>query len=136
MPAPFARLARAAGRTTDRVFGERFHLIPRQAPASAPGRRDVNARREAEPGAPPIPFTGVFVAPGALAHARGRAMADSTTHAIAAEQPRVDVAVDALAERPQAGWHVLRLDTGARFEITHCLPVDLGRLSLHLAEIR
>lgn len=136
MPSPFARLARAAGRTTDRVYGERFHLIPRHAPATAPGRRDVNARRAAEPGAEPVPFTGVFVAPGALAHARGRAMADSTTHAIAAEPAMVDLAADALPERPQAGWHVVRLDTGARFEITHCLAVDLGRLAIHLAEIR
>lgn len=136
MPSPFARLARAAGRTTDRVFGEAFRLEPRLAPTGPTGRRDVNAAPKAAASAPPIPFTGVFVAPGALMHARGRAMADSTTHAIAAEQPMVDVAADALPERPQAGWVVVRVETGERFTVTHCLAVDLGRLALHLAEIR
>lgn len=136
MPSPFARLARAAGRTTDRVFGERFRIEPRTAPTTAGGRRDVNAGPVADPAHPPFTVTGVFVAAGALMHAKGRAMADSTTHAIAGESPMLDVAESAFPVRPQAGWIVVRLDTSERFTLTHCLTVDLGRLALHLAELR
>ncbi|GJD51091.1 hypothetical protein OPKNFCMD_3842 [Methylobacterium crusticola] len=135
MPAPFAALARAASRTVDAVYAEGFTLQPRTAPLVG-AVRDVNARPVVDTARLAVAFRGVWVAPGAMMNAHGRAMSDATTKAIAGEKPRIDVDVARLPQRPVQGDLIIRTDTGERYQVTDYLPVDLGRAQIHLAEIR
>lgn len=142
MPSLFAGLAAVASATVDTVFAEEFRILARAAPAiAAPvlanGRPDVNAARVARPGAPAggVSFFGVWVAAGSTIHARGRGMADSTTRAIVTDQPMIDVDVEALAERPERDWIILRVETGERFKVTDPWKlVDTGRAQIWLSE--
>ena len=132
MGSPFDAVLRAAGRTIEGVFGERFTLTPYVVPTAAPGGRpDVNARRLAEPAAA-VPFTGIFVAVGELVHAKGRAMADNTTRPFQAEVPMIDVAVDAFPAQPARGDRIVRSETGQAFTVSRFEPTDCGRAWIHL----
>lgn len=133
MPSLFVSLAAAAGATVDAIFSEGFTLEPRVAPAVATGRPDPNARRVPITSRDSLAFIGTFVADGAQLHARGRAMDQSTTRVVIAEQPMIDVAVAALPQRPVQGDRVTRSDTGEVFEVTRFVPHDLGRAWIHLA---
>lgn len=140
MPSLFAALGAAASATVDAVYAEGFRILPREAPAiAAPilanGRPDYNARRQTSAVRAGRDFQGVFVAPGATIHARGRGMADSTTRPIVVDHPMIDVDVGALREHPQRGDIIERTDTGERFEVTDpWKPVDFGRAQIWLTE--
>lgn len=137
MPSLFARLGRVAGRTVDAVYSEGFLFLPMAAPeAASGGLADVNARPVSSLSRPAIPFTGTWVAPGELMNAHGRTKADSTTHPIAGEKPCIDIADDALPQRPQEGDRIERVETGEIFAVAKVLPADFGRLRLYVTEAR
>ena len=136
MPSLFASLAAAAGATCDAVFSEGFVLEPYASPETPTGRPAVNARQRPSTSGQVLAFVGTFVARGAVLHAQGRGMADSTTRGVAAESPMIDIAVGALPEPPRRGSIVRRNDTGEVFEVTKYLPSDFGRAWIHLAEKR
>lgn len=136
MPSLFARAARIAGRTVDAVYSEGFLFEPMASPGAASGAADVNARPVASLSRPAIPFRGTWVAPGDLMNAHGRTKADSTTHPIAGEKPHIDIAEDALPQRPQEQDRIWREETGAVFEIAKVLAGDFGRLRIYVTEAR
>lgn len=135
MPSLFATLGAVAGATVDAVFSEGFHLEPLspQSPAAG-GAPDVNARLAPSSTRTRIAFEGTYVAPGDLMNAHGRMKADSTTHPIAGEKARVDVAVSALPQRPREKDRIRRIDTGEVFEVALVLPGDFGRLRIYLTD--
>ncbi|WP_375455720.1 hypothetical protein [uncultured Methylobacterium sp.] len=138
MPSLFASLAAVAGATVDAVFSEGFVLLP-QSDAAAPlvgGVPDRNGRLRPSAVREVFAFVGTFVAPGAVLHAHGRSLADSTTRPVVGEKPMIDVAVAALPRRPEKGDLIRRDETGETFEVTRFVPEDLGRAWIHLAERR
>ena len=136
MPSLFASLAAVAGATVDAVFSEGFVLQPRAHAAlpSVGSVADVNGRTQPSMARDVISFIGTWVAAGALMNAKGRGAAYSTTQAIAAEKPIIDVAVDALPQRPQDGDRILRNGTGEVFTVAKCLPGDFGRLEIYVTD--
>lgn len=136
MPSLFSRLAAVAGATVDAVFSEGFTLEPVAYPAVSSGFVDVNAGLVASTHRPALAFVGTFVAAGSIVNARARNQAGSTTHAVAAERPMIDVATSAMPHRPQVGDRIRRLDTGEVFEVAAYLTEDLGRAWIHLTELR
>ena len=136
MPSLFASLAAAAGATCDAVFSEGFTCEPRAPAVTAAGDRDENGRRRVSAAREVIAFVGTFVAAGAVLHAHGRSLADSTTRPVVSEKPMIDVAIAALPQRPMKGDLIRRDDTGEVFEVTRFVPEDLGRARIYLAEKR
>ena len=134
MSSLFAALAAAASGTIDAVYAEGFTIAARMAPTPpGPGQRraDVNAETVPDTVRVSYPFEGVWIDAGAVLHAHGRSMADSTTRPVVAEQPMIDVDVASLLERPQVGDH-----TDELWRVTRFKPVDFGRALIMLAEIR
>ena len=131
MPSLFAKLARSAGATCDRVYSEWFTVTPRKAPAGG----DENARRTADPGRAPFRLFGTFVEDGSLMHAMGRAKPDDGTLKIAAGTPTIDVAAAGLPAL-RAGDLLFREDTGERFKFEAAHPRDFGRRLLTLTRIK
>ncbi|GJD65170.1 hypothetical protein [Methylobacterium frigidaeris] len=129
--------ARVASRTHDQVQAERlgFRLERRTAPVTG-GRPDVNARPVARAGSPPVDFDAVWVSPGAMLNAHGRAMSDASTKAIAGEKFAIDIDDRALVPPPVADDKITRLYTGASYAVTNVTAVDYGRTRIWLRELR
>ncbi|MGU3539985.1 hypothetical protein [Methylobacterium sp. A54F] len=117
-------------------FSEDFLLDPTAKPVASSGRVDVNAGSVSSASRSMMPFPGIFVAAGAMLHAHGRAMADSTTRAVASEQPMIDAPIAALTQRPQQGDRVHRSGTGEVFEVTRYLAESPVRAWIYLSERR
>jgi len=137
MASLFAQAWSDASADIDAEFGENLTLYPRAAPTDPLGRADPNARSVPSMERWTVPFVGIFFDKGAMLHAHGRSMADSTTRPVVAEKPMVDV--DRLqfgGREPVQGDIVLRHDTETFYEVTRFVVDDLNRAWMHLAEHR
>ena len=132
----FAEAWSDASADIDAEFGESLVLIPTAAMAGAGGIADPNARSSLSPVRQPLPFIGIFFDKGAVMHAQGRSMADSTTRPVVAEKPMIDVDRAQFAEDPVEGDIVQRVDPVAVYKITRFVVDDLNRAWMHLAERR
>jgi len=137
MASAFDEIWADASADLDAEFGEAWMLFPRAAPTDPAGRPDPNARAVASVARQPVPFVGIFFDKGAMLHAHGRSMADSTTRPVVAEKPMLDVSRAQFEGRdPAQGDVVVRLDPAATYEITRFVVDDLDRAWVHLAEQR
>ena len=138
MASAFAEAWADASADLDAEFGEGLMLYPRAAATDPTGRLDPNARPAYSSARPPIPFVGIFFDKGAMLHAHGRSMADSTTRPVVAEKPMIDVSRLQFRRprNPVQGDIVQRLDPQMTYEITRFVVDDLDRAWMHLAEQR
>lgn len=137
MASPFDACRLATNRVFDRVGGEDFVLLPQAPPLDAAGQPDGDARKRPRTGStgatvPPVPFRAIFFDKGALLHAHGRSMADSTTRPVAAESPFLDYAVEDLVGQSKAGDLVLRVKTGVTYRVALDTEADIGRRHIRL----
>ena len=137
MTSAFAEAWADASADLDAEFGEGLMLYPRAAATDLSGRLDPNARPAYSSARPPVPFVGIFFDKGAMLHAHGRSMADSTTRPVVAEKPMIDVSrLQFGGQDPVQGDIVQRLDPQMTYEITRFVVDDLDRAWVHLAEQR
>ncbi|SEQ48730.1 hypothetical protein SAMN05216548_10520 [Faunimonas pinastri] len=128
MPSLFDSLAFAAGATSDAVFAEDLTFVPK-------AKAERNARPANDASRASFDFRGVFVVDGAVLHAKTRgARSDDASTLIAGGKPAVDVAAAVFAAgRPQTNDEIVRKSTGERYRIEIVIPIDVGRLAVHLA---
>lgn len=141
MPSPFE--AAWAARRNDLLSRfreiEGFLWEPQAAPyvliagASVP---DGNADTVPDPERPISAVSGVFVEKGAVLHAHGRSMADSTTRPAVAEVPTLIVGFEEIASRVAVRDQVTRLRTGEAFVVTKIVRQPFDRGYVHLARFR
>lgn len=137
MASAFDEIWADASADLDAEFGEGLVLHPRAAAVDPSGRSDPNARPVASVARAPVPFVGIFFDKGAMLHAHGRSMADSTTRPVVAERPMVDVSRGQFVGRePAQGDLVQRLAPVMTYEVTRFVVDDLDRAWVHLAEQR
>ncbi|WP_182179308.1 hypothetical protein [Methylobacterium radiotolerans] len=137
MASAFDEIWADASADLDAEFGESLMLYPRAAAVDPSGRPDPNARPVASVARAPVPFVGIFFDKGAMLHAHGRSMADSTTRPVVAERPMIDVSRGQFQGRePAQGDLVQRLAPVAIYEVTRFVVDDLDRAWVHLAEQR
>lgn len=137
MASAFADAWADASADLDAEFGEGLLLHPRAGSDDPSGRPDPNARPVASQTRPPIAFVGIFFDKGAMLHAHGRSMADSTTRPVVAEKPMLDVdRAQFGGDDPLQGDIIQRLAPEAFYEVTRFVVDDLNRAWVHLAEMR
>lgn len=136
MASPWDACRLATNRVFDRVAGEDFLLFPSGVPCRPDGLPDVNARPVASETQPAVAFRAIFFDKGAVLHAHGRSMADSTTRPVTAESPMLDYAVEDLPGWSREGDRVQRLATGVVYDVAQDGEADIGRRRIRLAEKR
>lgn len=138
MPSVFeaAWAARRGDMTAHFAEIEGFRLEPQAKPlrtiAGGVQVRDVNAASVPDPGRVATDFSAIFKAKGAVLHAQGRGMADSTTRPVVAESPMIEMA---LADAALLSDDVIvRARGGARYVVVKVVPQPFGRGLVHLVE--